>query len=439
MDDPDAGGGGGGAWPDPPGAGDPVDPGGGPPGSAYACISPEIGNKAAYTAIGAPYTGNKDIFSDVVTPYGDGIVIGPSTVPTASMMYKPLAAGAVTFISVKFMIPAIGPVDDYGMLVAGTGNLTTGLLLSLIFVREAFFDAAQRPLLQVRRLTTDGFTGVNMGSIPVAGQWYVFKMTITGTSAAYSIRTADTDVLFASGAVPGTWGPIDMDVFGLWQDANVNTGTAHVAALRFCGFADPSIPGTEALTGIGMTTTAGDMNSPAGFRRLSGQAITTGTGSVSVFNANRTVALVGQAATASRGSMTLVPYPDLLSDTKEFIFSPVWESVYLTVLNNGTFTISETDLSAPAYAGNWLAPSAMDVTTIASQYRGTAMTNYGAGTLDYTDLAPTALFSVSTTATSSVQKIHHFSITVVPTLTNPRYGEVGYQGVLRFRLALKLP
>lgn len=200
-----------------------------------------------------------------------------------------------------------------------------------------------------------------------------------------------------------------------------------------------SIPGTEALTGIGMTATAGDLNSPAGFRRLSGQAVTTATGSTAVYNPNRTLALTGQNMTAYRGTLAALPYPDLLSDTREFIFSPVWESMFLTVLNNGTFTISETDLSTPAYTGNWLAPTTMDVTTIASQYRGTAMTNYGAGTLDYTDLAPLALFSVSTTATSSVQKIHHFSITVVPTTTNPRYGEVGYQGVLRFRLALKLP
>lgn len=200
-----------------------------------------------------------------------------------------------------------------------------------------------------------------------------------------------------------------------------------------------SIPGTERLTGMGMTATAGDLNSPAGFRRLSGQAMATATGSVSVFNADRAVALTGHNLTAYRGTIASLPYPDLLSDTREFIFAPVWESVYLTVLNNGTFTISETDLSAAAYTGNWLAPTTMDVTTIASQYRGTAMTNYGAGTLDYTDLAPTALFSVSTTATSSVQKIHHFSITVVPTTTNPRYGEIGYQGVLRFRLALKLP
>lgn len=200
-----------------------------------------------------------------------------------------------------------------------------------------------------------------------------------------------------------------------------------------------SIPGTEKLTGIGMTATAGDVNSPAGFRRLTGQSMTAAAGSVSVFNANRTVSLVGANITAYRGALAALPYPDLLSDTREFVFSPVWESMYLTVLNNGTFTISETDLSVPAYTGNWLAPTAMDVTTIASQYRGTGMTNYGAGALDYTDLAPTALFSVSTTATSSVQKIHHFSITVVPTLTNPRYGEVGYQGVLRFRLALKLP
>jgi hypothetical protein len=207
-------------------------------------------------------------------------------------------------------------------------------------------------------------------------------------------------------------------------------------AVDICGI---SIPGTEALSGMGMTATAGDLNSPAGFRRLSGQAMTTATGSTAVYNPNVTRALTGQNMTTYRGTLTALPYPDLLSDTKEFIFSPVWESVFLTVLNNGTFTISETDLSTPSYTGNWLAPTTMDVTTIASQYRGTAMTNYGAGTLDYTDLAPTALFSVSTTATSSVQKIHHFSITVVPTVTNPRYGEVGYQGVLRFRLALKLP
>lgn len=200
-----------------------------------------------------------------------------------------------------------------------------------------------------------------------------------------------------------------------------------------------SVPGTEALTGMGMTATAGDLNSPAGFRRLSGQAMTTATGGTAVYNPNVTRALTGQNMTLYRGALTALPYPDLLSDTREFIFSPVWESMFLTVLNNGTFTISETDLSAAAYTGNWLAPTTMDVTTIASQYRGTAMTNYGAGTLDYTDLAPTALFSVSTTATSAVQKIHHFSITVVPTTTNPRYGEVGYQGVLRFRLALKLP
>lgn len=441
MDDPDAGGGSS-AWPDPPGSGEPADPGTGPPGSTYACITPEIGNKAAYTAgtVLEGYTGNKDIFSDVVTPYGDGIIVGPSTVPTASLMYKAVASGDVTFISVKFMLPSLVPIDDHGSIFAGQGYLRSEQLFALTFAREKAFDGNQSPWLYLRNVGTNPFTEISMGGIPATNQWYVFELTIAGAVASYSIRTADTGVLFASGTVPGSWGPLpNINTFMLWNDANVNTGTAYVAALRFCGYADASIPGTEKLTGIGMTATAGDVNSPAGFRRLTGQSMTAAAGSVSVFNANRTVALVGTNITAYRGALAALPYPDLLSDTREFVFSPVWESMYLTVLNNGTFTISETDLSVPAYTGNWLAPTAMDVTTIASQYRGTGMTNYGAGALDYTDLAPTALFSVSTTATSSVQKIHHFSITVVPTLTNPRYGEVGYQGVLRFRLALKLP
>lgn len=441
MDDPDAGGGSS-AWPDPPGSGEPADPGTGPPGSTYACITPEIGNKAAYTAgtVLEGYTGNKDIFSDVVTPYGDGIIVGPSTVPTASLMYKAVASGDVTFISVKFMLPSLVPIDDHGSIFAGQGYLGSEQLFALTFAREKAFDGNQSPWLYLRNVGTNPFTEISMGGIPATNQWYVFELTIAGAVASYSIRTADTGVLFASGTVPGSWGPLpNINTFMLWNDANVNTGTAYVAALRFCGYADASIPGTEKLTGIGMTATAGDVNSPAGFRRLTGQSMTAAAGSVSVFNANRTVALVGTNITAYRGALAALPYPDLLSDTREFVFSPVWESMYLTVLNNGTFTISETDLSVPAYTGNWLAPTAMDVTTIASQYRGTGMTNYGAGALDYTDLAPTALFSVSTTATSSVQKIHHFSITVVPTLTNPRYGEVGYQGVLRFRLALKLP
>lgn len=441
MDDPDAGGGSS-AWPDPPGSGEPADPGTGPPGSTYACITPEIGNKAAYTAgtVLEGYTGNKDIFSDVVTPYGDGIIVGPSTVPTASLMYKAVASGDVTFISVKFMLPSLVPIDDHGSIFAGQGYLHSEQLFALTFAREKAFDGNQSPWLYLRNVGTNPFTEISMGGIPATNQWYVFELTIAGAVASYSIRTADTGVLFASGTVPGSWGPLpNINTFMLWNDANVNTGTAYVAALRFCGYADASIPGTEKLTGIGMTATAGDVNSPAGFRRLTGQSMTAAAGSVSVFNANRTVALVGTNITAYRGALAALPYPDLLSDTREFVFSPVWESMYLTVLNNGTFTISETDLSVPAYTGNWLAPTAMDVTTIASQYRGTGMTNYGAGALDYTDLAPTALFSVSTTATSSVQKIHHFSITVVPTLTNPRYGEVGYQGVLRFRLALKLP
>lgn len=379
MDDPDAGGGGG-AWPDPPGGGEPPDPGSGPPGSAYACTTPEIGNKAAYTAGTDGYTGNKDIFSDVVTPYGDGIVIGPSTVAASSWMYKSFASGTVTYISVKFMLPSLTPVDDHGSLLFGQGPVGSQALFGLIFAREKFFDGNQSPWLSLRQLTTDAYTQVSMGGIPATNQWYVFKLTITGAVATYSVRTADTDVLFASGTVPGSWGPLEgINTFALWNDANVDTGTAYVAALRFCGYADASIPGTEALTGTGMTAAIGDLNTPSGSRKLVGQVMTTATGSVSVFNANKTVALVGQNMTAYRGTLAALPYPDLLSDTKEFIFSPVWESVFLLVLNDGTFTISETDLSTPAYTGNWLAPTTMDVTTIASQYRGTAMTNYGAG------------------------------------------------------------
>lgn len=442
MDDPDADGdGSGGSWPDLPGPGDPPTPGVIPPGTVYGCISPEIGNKAAYTVGSVPdgYTGSGAIFSDITTPYGDGIRIGASTVATASDIYKDMPTGSVSFVSVKFKVNT-APSDDCGALRLRQGPLPTDHICSLIFSRETAFDSLKRPVINLRSTPAAAFSSAAVGTTALTlGQWYRFNLTIASTVASFEMRTADTDVLFASGTVSGSWAPIAATTFSLWNDANVNTGSTDVADLRFCGFSPFAIPGTEMLTGIGMTATIGDLNTPSGSRKLSGQAMTTATGSVSVFNANKTAALVGQNMTLYRGALTALPYPDLLSDTREFIFAPVWESVFLTVLNNGTFTISETDLSTPAYTGNWLAPTTMDVASIASQYRGTAMTNYGAGTLDYTDLAPTALFSVSTTATSAVQKIHHFSITVVPTTTNPRYGEIGYQGVLRFRLALKLP
>lgn len=443
MDDPDAGGGSS-AWPDPPGSGEPADPGTGPPGSTYACITPEIGNKAAYTAgtVLERYTGNKDIFSDVVTPYGDGIIVGPSTVPTASLMYKAVASGDVTFISVKFMLPSLVPIDDHGSIFAGQGYLRSEQLFALTFAREKAFDGNQSPWLYLRNVGTNPFTEISMGGIPATNQWYVFELTIAGAVASYSIRTADTGVLFASGTVPGSWGPLpNINTFMLWNDANVNTGTAYVAALRFCGYADASIPGTEKLTGIGMTATAGDVNSPAGFRRLTGQSMTAAAGSVSVFNANRTVALTGQLLVMSRGSLAYLPYPNLISETIDLNPIPTWGALEVTFLNDGTYLIEQVTYSyfgKVTYTGRWIDDSEIAETAIAHQYRCAALANYGDGTptLDTGVSGALGRVSVAFVVPPTFTQYVEFSISVVPRVGNPRYGEIGYTGTFRISIPL---
>lgn len=445
MDDPDVGGGGGGSWPDPPGAGEPAAPAVIPPGEAYGCISPEIGNKAAYTAatVGEGYTGNKNIFSDAVTPYGDGILIGPSTVATSSAMWKTTNAGHCTYVSFKFMVPSFTPIDDCGNLYAGTGHLGAGILISVVFGREAVYDAWRRPYLQVRSRTTDAFTTVNIGAgPPTAGQWYTFYFQIAAGIATYSIRTSDTDILWASGTLAGsTWTAMALDTFSLWNDADVDTGSAYVAALRFCGTASIPVPGTEALTGIGMSTNIGDLNSPAGFRRLSGQAIATAAGSVSVFNANRTVALVGQNLTASKGSVSVLPYPDLLSGTIDLNPIPTWGALEVTFQNDGTYLIEQVTyayVGKVTYTGRWLEDSEIDETDIAHQYRCAALANYGDGTPTLDTVVPGALgrVSVAFVVPPTFTQYVEFSISVVPRVNNPRYGEIGYIGTFRISIPM---
>lgn len=202
-----------------------------------------------------------------------------------------------------------------------------------------------------------------------------------------------------------------------------------------------SVPGTEALTGIGMTATAGDLNSPAGFRRLSGQAITTGTGSVSVFNANRTVALVGQSLTTARGSLAYLSYPNLLSATIDLNPIPTWGALVITFLTDGTYLIEQVTyyyFGKVTYTGRWLEDSEINETLIAHQYRCAALTNYGDGppVLNTSVVDAIGQVEVAFVVPPTYVQYVDFSISIVPKAGNPRYGEVGYSGYFRIKIPM---
>lgn len=202
-----------------------------------------------------------------------------------------------------------------------------------------------------------------------------------------------------------------------------------------------SIPGTEKLTGIGMTATAGDVNSPAGFRRLTGQSMTAAAGSVSVFNANRTVALTGQLLVMSRGSLAYLPYPNLISETIDLNPIPTWGALEVTFLNDGTYLIEQVTYSyfgKVTYTGRWIDDSEIAETAIAHQYRCAALANYGDGTptLDTGVSGALGRVSVAFVVPPTFTQYVEFSISVVPRVGNPRYGEIGYTGTFRISIPL---
>ena len=439
MDDPAAASSGDGSWPDPPGAGEPPAPGVVPPGLAYGCTSQVVGTKATYSiATGAGITGNADIFSDVVTPYGDGIRVGSATTPEVSRIYKSIPLGAATYISYKFKANT-SPADDNGaMYLDGPAGQRIGIIPG----REAFYDALKRPLLFARRNTGDGFTTVYPGAAAVTlGQWYTITFQISAGVLSYDIRTADTDVVHSTGTLPGVWSALDLNVMTIDQDANTTTGSSDFAALRLCGTASVAIPGTEKLTGLSMTVVDGDVNSPGGSVALTGKAMTASTGNIALFSASKTAALVGQSmSTFNVARMTPAEYPFLRSGTVTtsvpYLGTPV---VFVLRFNSDGSVTQQINGGAitPFFVDTWAYPAdgrpnatttMIPVTAVPNAFKQTFSINKVTAAYTATLAANSSMAAGCTftfTARASGASYYDY-VAIVPTAINPKYGQFGY-------------
>lgn len=244
MDDPDVSGGGGpggpgddGTWSDPPvsGDGEPPAPGTIPSGMVYGCESPETGNRAEYTLVQNFGQGSGDeLFLDEATPYGAGIRIDPALLPrTGAEIYKTFTEGLSQYLSFKFVLNSHSGVTSGGINI---GPSYSSQLFKLIFSRGTSSDAQKRPFLSVRQDTASAWTDTQLGTTqPTIGQWYVFSLDLSAGTCAWSISTADTDVLWASGTIAGTWSVLPLAKWGFDNSASVSLASTTVAALRFCG------------------------------------------------------------------------------------------------------------------------------------------------------------------------------------------------------------
>jgi hypothetical protein len=197
----------------------------------------------------------------------------------------------------------------------------------------------------------------------------------------------------------------------------------------------PAIDGQERLTGIAVTATAGTTQVLNPWKKLTGNGTTASAGSVAVFNADRTVALTGQSLTVSSSNLTYLEYPDFVNANVSGLINAIslTPSVNVTVNPDGTYEITDQNSSVLG-SGSWidttLWPSFSD---IASQYRAVSVSQFI--TTVITEASPQVLsspFTVSVTYVSQGTALFDFQINIAPTTSNPRYGELGYQGSLRF-------
>lgn len=172
----------------------------------------------------------------------------------------------------------------------------------------------------------------------------------------------------------------------------------------------------------------------------------TGTITASSVNLDRTQPLTGVSATVLRGTVTVPPYPNLVS-TAPAIFVVTSDSVsQLTVTFNTDGTWAGIDgQGITRISGTWIDTTQTNyqIASIASQYRVASVTVFVGYAPYYTH--PATPFVLSSGFSFFAQNLQSFStvyfdfqITIAPTATNPRYGEAFYYGTHRIKVAIEL-
>lgn len=223
-------------------------------------------------------------------------------------------------------------------------------------------------------------------------------------------------------------------------------------AYAYCEFPSvtlgPPIPGTERLTGIGMTANPGTLGLASGHKKLLGQEATAGAGSVSLFSPNKTAALLGQALTASRGTLSRARYPNLIISASRHMIRVPWAGATITVrvffnsdgtctqqIDGGAVTAFREPYWAFPYDGRPNATTrAIPVSSVPHAFKQTTNRVPGDGGGNTTEIASNTTMAggcVLTVIRRRDSDRTSIDVMFAPTTLNPRYGEVGYYGTIK--------
>ena len=205
--------------------------------------------------------------------------------------------------------------------------------------------------------------------------------------------------------------------------------------------------GTAFLTGLAIATGTGAVNQQASQVALVGAALTSNTGTLG-FNTqitNPTLAITGNALAFGQGTLvgSQPPYPALINTTStnaSVVASNYTADAILTVVlhNDGSLTAIDSSGYNWLTATRWIATSVYYTTSvIAGLYYAVVSPITNGGLLNTSGIASTLASGGTVVAdlpgsgsSGGYSSTVTFQITVLPTSSNPRYGEIGYAGTI---------